>query len=174
MAIFSKLDWRRFDTHTIVEHRGIGCVESSQQKSCRAWLEKNKYKITTIDFQDGIENGLRGLENLLGWPENWALSPESQNLDALRDDFAILLKSEHDLVIEILNAEYGYKQSQHFFCGLLGILAEYSLKQLALGRRFFCYLVVEKNSKLVGVKYQDLSIPGPFWTVAKNKGPFEI
>jgi len=167
MAVFSELDWRRFDTWAIAQNNGVATIKKEDLQSCRAWLEKNHYRLSTVDFGDGIGRALCTLAKLVGWYEQFGyeLSPKTRNLDTLRDGFEFLTNGEQGYALELLNTEIGYREDRTWFLGLLRISSEYSLYEIAQGRRFFVYLVLDGNSRLIGIEYESKAVPysvGPY------------
>lgn len=163
MAVFSELDWRRFDTWAIAQANGVATIRKEDLQSCRAWLERKHYRLSTIDFSGGIGRALCTLARLVGWYEQFGyeLSPSSRNLNALRDGFEFPTNDNQGYALELLNTEIGYREDRTWFLGLLCISSEYSLYEIAQGRRFFVYLVLDGNSRLIGKEYESKAIPCP-------------
>jgi hypothetical protein len=176
MAAFSKLDWQRFDVWAIVAMGGISVVDLKHQQSCHAWLQRNDYTVNSIDFGKGIGPAVSAFSTLFHWQEQFGyeLDSGSRNLDALRDGFHFSIKPGQGHMLELVNAEVAYQEDKQWFCGLLGIAHEYSRRQLALGAKFFIALMLDHDSKLIGMEYHVESIPVAFWTAKKDAAPFDI
>ena len=174
MAAFDKLDWSRLDVCAILAGSGVAVVEPERRETCLAWLRKHDYTVTTIDFVHGIGSAVVTMGELFRWEKQfgYALTPESRNLDALRDGFEFDLQPGRGAVLELLHAEVAQHENPIWFRGLLSIASEYSQSQLALGARFFAVLVLPRDSKLIGLPYDEVAIPNPFSTPARHGGPF--
>jgi hypothetical protein len=176
MAAFAELDWTRFDVWAVVAMEGVAVVESKHREACLAWLRQHDYAVSSIDFALGASPAVVAMGKMFRWEEQFGypLTPESRNLDALRDGFEFDLKSGQGHVLELLNAEVAHREDPRWLCGLLAIAHEHSLRQLALGSRFFATLVLDRGSPLIGAPYETLSLPVPFWTAARHGDPFAV
>lgn len=174
MEAFDQLDWTRFDVWAVVAGEGVAVVETTHRNACHAWLRERDYALTSLDFAQGIDPAVVALGEQFRWEEQFGyrLTHEKRNLDALHDGFEFGLKHGQGHVLELLNAEVAHREDPRWFGGLLSIVHEHSRWHLALGARFFAMLVLDRGSPLIGVAYQTLSIPGPFWTAAKPGDPF--
>jgi hypothetical protein len=174
MAAFAELDWTRFDVWATVAMEGVAVVEVAHHEACLAWLRQHDYALSSIDFAQGVGPAVAALGKEFRWEVQFGypLTPDSRNLDALRDGFAFDLQPRQGYVLELLNAEVAYREDAHWLSGLLAIAHEHSRWQLALGARFFVVLVLDPGSPLIGVPYETLSVPGPFWTAARHGHPF--
>jgi hypothetical protein len=174
MAAFAELDWRRFDVWAAVAMEGVAVVKPEHREACLTWLRQHDYAVSSIDFALGISPAVVALGEMFRWEEQFAyrLTPESRNLDALRDGFDFDLKPGEGHVLELLNAEVAHREDPRWLSRLLAISHEHSVWQLALGARFFATLVLDRGSALIGAPYETLSVPVPFWTAARHGDPF--
>ncbi|HSZ59874.1 MAG TPA: hypothetical protein VK797_29805 [Tepidisphaeraceae bacterium] len=174
MAAFDKLDWTRFDVWATLAGNGVAVVEPGRREACLAWLRRHDYTIHTIDFQQGVGPAVVAMGELFRWKEEfgYALPPEHRGLDSLRDGFDFDLKPGAGVVLELLNCEVAHREDAPWFLGLLSISHEYSRCQMALGARFFTFLILPRESTLIGTAYEELSVPSPFWTAARHGDPF--
>jgi hypothetical protein len=176
MAAFAELDWTRFDVWAAVAMEGVAVVQPAHREACLTWLRQHDYGVTSIDFVLGVSPAVVALGEMFRWEEQfgYSLKPESRNLNALRDGFEFDLKPGQGHVLEMLNAEVAYREDPHWLSGLLAIAHEHSRWQLALGARFFVTLFLDRNCPLIGMRYETLSVPVPFWTAAKHGDPFAV
>ena len=176
MAAFVELDWTRFDVWAVVAMGGVAVVKSEHREACLAWLRQHDYAVTSVDFGLGVSLAVGTLGEKFRWEEQFGyrLMPESRNLDALRDGFDFNLKPGEGHVLELLNAEVAHREDPRWLSGLFAIAHEHSLRQLALGARFFATLVLDGGSPLIGAPYETLSVPVPFWTAARHGDPFAV
>ncbi len=174
MPAFAELDWHRFDVWAAVAVEGVAVVRPAHRETCLAWLRQHDYAVTSIDFTQGIGPAVVALGQKLRWQEQfgYTLTPENHNLNALRDGFDFDLKPGEGHVLELFNAEVAHREDPGWLSGLLAIAHEHSLWQLALGARFFAMLFLDQGSPLIGVQYETLSVPAPFWTAARHGDPF--
>jgi hypothetical protein len=174
MAAFAELDWTRFDVWAAVSMEGIAVVKPTHREACLVWLRGNHYAVTSIDFGLGVGPAVVALGEKLRWEDQFGyrLAPESRNLNALRDGFEFDLKPGQGHVLELLNAEVAHREDPGWLSGLLAIAHEHSIRNLALGSRFFATLVLDRGSPLIGAHYETLSVPVPFWTSAGQGDPF--
>lgn len=174
MPAFDQLDWACFDVWAVVANEGVAAVETGQRDACHDWLRKHNYAITSIDFEKGIGPAVVALGERLRWEDQfgYTLTAESRNLNAVRDGFDFNLKPGQRHVLELLHACVAHHEDAQWFAGLLAIVHEHSRRQLALGARFFATLFLDSGSPLIGVAYETLSVPGPFWTAAAHGDPF--
>jgi len=155
---------------------GVAVVESAHREACLAWLQQHDSAVTSIDFALGIGAVVVALGEKFRWEElfGYRLTTDSRNLDALRDGFDFNLKPGEAHVLELLNAEVAHREDPRWLSGLLAIAHEHSVRQLALGARFFASLVLDRDSLLIGATYATLSVPGPFWTATRHGDPFAV
>lgn len=176
MPAFTDLDWTRFDVWAVVATEGVVVVKPAHREACQAWLKQHDYTVTSIDFTRGIGPAVIALGELFRWEEQFGyrLTQENCNLNALRDGFDFNMRPAEGQVLELLSAEVAYRDDPEWLFGLLAIAHEYSLRQLALGARFFMMLLLEDGNPLSGVQYETLSVPGPYWTAATHDDPFLV
>ena len=164
--MFEEADWTQFDFWAIVACRGLVTVSDSDRHKCRAWLANKNYSINTLNFSGGISQVADNLGKLLKWQEQFGyrLSPESRNLDALRDGFLEGPLSSHGIsVLELEGIEQAWMEDSQWLRGFLSIVQEESLIELALGKRFFCVLLVQSStSTLIGAELESPTIGVPF------------
>lgn len=174
MAAYAELDWTRFDVWAAVAMKGVAVVNPAHREMCLAWLRECDYAVTSLDFALGVSPAVVALGEKFRWEEQFGyrLAAESRNLDALRDGFDFDLTPGEGHVLELLNADVAHREDPRWLSGLLAIAHEHSLRQLALGARFFATLILDEGSPLIGTPYETLSVPGPFWTAAKDGAPF--
>ena len=174
MSAFDNIDYARFDVCAAVVMEGVAVIESAHRDACHAWLRQRDYSMSSIDFAQGIGSAVVALGELFRWEEQfgYSLSHDKRNLNALRDGFGFDLKPGQGHVLELLNTEFAHREDPHWFSGLLEIVHEHFLCQLALGARFFAMLVLDRGSPLIGVSYGTLRVPLPFTTAAKHRDPF--
>ena len=174
MTAFAELDWTRFDVWAVVAMEGVAVVESAHRESFLEWLRQHDYAVSSIDFAQGVSSAVVVIGEKFRWEEQcgYRLAPESRNLNALRDGFAFELKPGQGQVLELLNAEVAHHEDPNWLFGLLSIAHEYSRWQLALGARFFVTLILDRGSPLIGLPFETLSVPVPFWTAATHGDPF--
>ena len=165
MAAFTDLDWRRFDVAAIVNGRGIGVVAPHRADACRSWLRNQGYSVESWDFGEGIGHAMPLIGERLRWVEQfgYALTPESRNLDALRDGFLSEEWGAAPVALELRRAERAWREDGSWFMSVLAICQEQSLCSLAVGRRFLTLLVLEASSPLVGQQVDSVAVPRAFW-----------
>ena len=176
MAAFTELDWTRFDVWAAVAMEGVAVVKSEHCEACLAWLRQHEYAVSSIDFALGIGPAVVALGEMFRWEKQFGyrLTLESRNLNALRDGFDFDLKPGQGHVLELLNAEVAHREDPRWLSGLFAIAHEHSLRQLALGARFFATLILDRDSSLIGAPYETLSVPVPFWAAARHGDPFAV
>jgi hypothetical protein len=176
MAAFAELDWTRFDVWAAVAMEGVAVVNSAHREACLAWLQQHGYAVTSIDFALGVGPAVVALGEKLCWEEQFGyrLTTDSRNLDALRDGFDFDLKPGEGHALELLNGDVAHREDPRWLSGLLAIAHEHTVRQLALGARFFVSLVLDRDSPLIGATYETLSLPVPFWTAARHGDPFAV
>ena len=174
MAAFDQLDWTRFDVWAAVAMEGIAVVETGHREACLTWLRQHDYAVTSIDFAQGIGPAVVALGEQFHWEEQFGyrLTSEKRNLNALRDGFEFDLKPGQGRVLELLNADIAHGEDPRWLAGLLAIAHEHSRQQLALGARFLTTLFLDRGSPLIDAEYETLSVPGLFWTAARDGDPF--
>ncbi|HEV2294130.1 MAG TPA: hypothetical protein VGR35_09750 [Tepidisphaeraceae bacterium] len=155
---------------------GVAVVEAARRDACHMWLRQHDYALTSVDFARGVGPAVVALGEQLRWEDQFGykLTPEKRNLDALREGFEFDLKPGQGQVLELLNADVAHREDPHWLAGLLAVAHEHSRWQLALGTRFFTMLLLDRGSPLIGVAYETLSVPVPFWTAAKHGNPFAV
>jgi hypothetical protein len=151
----------RFDVWTLVNCGGIGVVDPTSAGACRTWLERQGYVVERWEFENGIGPAVVHLGRRLRWEEQfgYTLSAESRNLNALRDGFVSDEWHSDALVLELHQADQAWREEPDWLLGVLSIAREYSLWQLAVGRRFFVVLILEKTSPLIGQTIEVLPVP---------------
>lgn len=162
MAAFDEIDYIRFDVWATVECEGVAVVDKEDRESCLAWLRQEGYGIETIDFGQGIAAAVPQINDLFRWKEQFGyeLSADgAPGLDALRDGFEFELQPGERKVLELKNANVGYRENRRWFVWLLNIAHEQSIEQLALGACFFTVLVLDPRSRLIGKEYESLRVP---------------
>jgi len=104
MAAFTSLDFTRFDVWAIVADGGVTIVDVAHRQSCYEWLKREEYAVLSIDFADGISPAVAAMGKLFDWENQfgYSLSPESRNLNALRDGFEFEVKGGQGIVFELL------------------------------------------------------------------------
>ncbi|HET6250554.1 MAG TPA: hypothetical protein VFE47_22900 [Tepidisphaeraceae bacterium] len=174
MSAFEKIDYTRFDVWAAVVMEGVAVVETPHRVACHSWLRQQGYTIASIDFAQGVGPAVVALGELFHWEEQFGyrLTAEKRNLNALRDGFEFDLQAGQGHVLEMLNAEVAHQEDPDWFGGLLSITHEHFLCQLAVGARFFGMLILDRGSPLVGVGYEMLSVPVPFWSAPNHENPF--
>lgn len=165
MPAFSQLDFTRFDVWAIAAMPGLTTIEQSSYEACRGWLCRHGYGVTTIDLGGGVGQAVVELGLRFRWEDQFGykLTEDRRNLNALRDGFGFDFSDGEGHVLELLNPDVAYAEDPGWLLGLLAIGSEYSRWQLALGNRFFTVLVLEPDSKLTGVAYEEANVvPVPF------------
>ncbi len=143
MAAFTELDFRRLDVGAIVEGRGIALSNPAERASIHTWLRLEGYELVVLDFGQGLSANVAALGELLKWQDQfgYALEPSSRNLDALRDGFTFTFEEgSTGVVLHLLGIEKARGENEEWVTGLLQIISENSLRELALGRRFFAVI----------------------------------
>jgi hypothetical protein len=163
---FPEIDYRRFDYWAIVTGRGMVTIEASASDSCRKWLLANQYEVTSFDFRSGISDVVAGLGEFLRWEYQFGyrLSPESRNLNALRDGyFGYPVPNEGGAVTIFKGFEQAWIEDEEWIKGLLSIGSEFSLIQLSVGRRYFVVVEVsDRESAVIGRTFDEHQIPYPY------------
>ena len=168
-AAFEILDWRRFDVFALLALRGVATVEQVMAPACEDGLRRRGYPLVALDFAAGIGPAVAELGRMLKWRERFGydLAPASRNLDALRDGFDFDVADGGGCVLLLRSFAQAWREDEAWCRGLLGIVSERSLQELALGRRFFAVLVLaDAAAPLVGQALEGHVIPSP-WS-----GPF--
>jgi len=181
MAAFAELDWSRFDVWALAALEGVAVVDAAHREGCLAWLQRHEYTVSSIDFAQGVGPAVVALGNLLRWEAQfgYTLTSDSRNLDALRDGFEFDLRPGQGHVLELLHADVAHREDPRWLLGLLAIAHERSRWELALGARFFVTLILDRlplnrHSPLIGVPFETLSVPGPFWHPGSQGDPFGV
>jgi hypothetical protein len=154
VAAFEDLDWRRLDVWAIVAGRGLATVEQIGVPMCEDWLRREGYRIVPLDFANGIGDVVVGLGQMLDWGRQFGyeLSRDSRNLDALRDGFDFDPGSHAGAVLVLHAFERAWTDDARWSRGFLEIACEHSLRQLAVGKRFFAVVIVaDPSSPLIGL-----------------------
>jgi len=162
MTAFAELNWQHPDVWGIVVGRGLMTIETRNEQACDTWLAAHGYERIDLNFATGISPVVAWLGEYLNWEEQfgYVLRPESRGLDGLRDGFEF---AAANLVIKLQSFEVAWTEDERWSSGFLSIISEYSLQQLALGRRFFAILpVADANSMLIGQTIEGLGIRFPF------------
>lgn len=160
MPAFDKIEWRRFDFSAIVATEGIAVIDERRRPACREWLSRREYAIDTMDCTEGLEFGVIHLDSILKWEQRFRYALTAQcNLDALESEFHIEIQEGQGRVLEIVRADLAWNEDPRFMQALLSILRDYSRCQLAIGRRFFCLLVVDVDAPLVGAVIDHAHVP---------------
>lgn len=132
---------------------------------CEDWLRERAYRTVTLDFAGGIGPVLVQLGALLRWQERFGyeLAPASRHLDALRDGFDFGLGEGAGLALLLRGFASAWSEDAAWCRGLLDIVSETSLRELALGRRFLAVIVLaDAASPLVGRPLEGHVIPSPY------------
>jgi len=140
MAAFRELDWRRLDVRAIVEQRGVGNSNEDERAPIRAWLHAEGYELLVLDFEKGISPVVAQLGEVLSWADQFGyeLSPASRSLDALRDGFSfVIAEKSTGMALHLIGFAKARAEDPAWATGLVEIISENSLRELALGRRFF-------------------------------------
>jgi hypothetical protein len=167
VASFDRTDWTQFDFWAIAAGGGLTVVAERDRERCHQWLVSRAYQITTLECNHGVGKLVLDFNRLFRWEEQfgYSLTEESRNLNALRDGFEFDVPVVGGRVLELYRADVVWHEEADWFRGLLAIATEHSLRQLALGRRFFTTLVLPKGSALVGDTFEAKEVPwyyGPF------------
>ena len=164
-AAFERLDWTRFDVSTLIGGRGIATIDLLSVHRCTEWLARNGYRPAAINCSRGVGEAVVQLGRLFRWNEQFGyeLTPTSRSLDALRDGFGY----EHEVgggqILLLESFAVAWREDPRWARGLLKISAEFSLQQLALGKRFFTVLVVPDDATdVVGQPLEGLAVPLPY------------
>jgi hypothetical protein len=165
MASFQELDWQRLDTFAIVSCRGLASIEPESWDAATEWLSSQNYQRIRLDFKNGISPVVAELGIMLNWEREFGyqLSPTSRNLAALHDGFDFQPPDLGGFVLELTNYESAFLEDAQWSTGFLAIIAEHSLRQLALSRRFFALIGLSTSeSPIVGKQIEQLCVPYPF------------
>ena len=149
MPAFDKLDWSRFDVFALIVGRGIAAVEQASAHRCEDWLRRHDYRVVTLAFARGIGPVVVQLGEMLAWRRRFGyeLTAESRNLMALHDGFIDIDVEANGAVAFVLqDFSRAWQEDESWSLGFLGIVAEHSLRQLALGRRLLAVLVVTNEA----------------------------
>jgi hypothetical protein len=140
---FVELDWRRLDVWAIVAARGVCLLDEAQTVEALAWLQGESYEVLTLDFAQGLSPVVKQLGELFRWEEQfgYALSPQSRNLDTLADGFEVPFTETGRSAMVLLHFERARVEEAQWAAGFLELVSENSLRELALGRRFFALRV---------------------------------
>ena len=174
MAAFAELDWRRIDVTAIVTWGGLATIDEARHSACREWLVQHHYEIDTFDCRPGLAVAVPALGRLLNWEQQfgYVLSPESRNLDALRDGFDFEIPYGGGRVFEVIRPDLAWREDAAWLRGLLAIAQEHSRQHLALGRRFFALLMVPNGSPLIGEIVEENRVPVPYWNPCQELNEF--
>lgn len=175
MGAFAELDWSRIDVWAIVASGGVATIDERRRDRCLAWLRRQGYGIESIDCAGGLDVAIPELGRLLRWEDEfgYSLRAQNRNLNALRDGFDFDVPAGGGKVFELVRADVAWKEDPHWLLGLLSIAQEASRRELALGRRFFCLLVVPEHSALIGQTIDVTTVPAAFWSPSPVAHEFE-
>jgi hypothetical protein len=152
MPAFEQVDWGRPDFEIIASfhRRGVSAIDIEEREVWHNWLTANHYALVTFDFGDGLYNAVTAMGTYFRWEEQfgYALEPRSRDLEALHDGFEFDVP-KGGLVLELLGGEPAWREDARWFLGVLSIASEHSLQHLALGRRFFTIVPVDKTSPIL-------------------------
>ena len=165
MASFQELDWRRLDTFALVSGRGLASLEPSSWQRATDWLKSQNYESVRLDFSKGISPVVSELGLMLNWESEFGyqLDSSSRNLAALHDGFDFQPPEDGGLVLELIGVEAAFSEDSQWCTGFLAIIIEHSIRQLALGRRFFALVALgTEESSLIGMNVEKLCVPYPF------------
>ena len=176
MAAFAELDWRRFDVCGVVEDGGLATIEVGRHLACRGWLEREGYRLDTLDFSGGIGPAVTEFGRLMCWEGQfgYTLGPDNPNLDAINDGFDFGEFVGTGRVLELLRPDTAYREDARWLRGFLSIAQRHSRSHLAQGRRFFTLLVVPDGSRLIGKPLEPVVVPGPWWSPCEAAHRFEV
>src|SRR5687767_6266720 len=168
MPPFNELDWRRLDITAIVQHCGLASAEEPRHAEVLDWLSANGYRVETVDCRGGLAQLLPQFNRLFHWEQNFGyeLSPDRRNLNAVRDGFHFDVPPDGGVVLELVRPDVVWREDTYWLLKLLAIAQEHSLRQLALGRRFFTLLVLPPQCPLVGEVVEETRVPSPTWVRA--------
>jgi hypothetical protein len=76
-----------------------------------------------------------------------------RGLNSLRDGFDFGLSAGQGHALELQNVDVAYEQEPGWVLGILSIASEYSRNQMLLGSTFVVMVVLQENSKLIGVPF---------------------
>ena len=136
---------------------------------CTEWLDRHGYRPAAIDFSRGIGEAVVQLGECFRWSEQFGydLTPQSRSLDALRDGFGYERDTNGGQILLLQSFATAWREDARRSRGLLEVAAEFSLRQLALGKRFFTVLVLPDDaSDVIGQPLEGLAVPRPW------RGPF--
>jgi len=161
MPAFTHIHWHHPDVWAILVGRGVGTLEANVESACETWLERAGYTVLELDFANGISPVISKLAQWLHWEQQFGyqLDPESRNLDALRDGFEF---EDENLVLKLAHFEQAWSENVAWSRGFLSIVSEQSIRQLALGKRFFAILPFVAPSFLIGQCFEELCLSSPF------------
>ena len=165
MVAFQKLDWTRLDTFALVKGRGLASLELGSWQQALDWLQSQSYKGIRLDFSAGISPVVARLGVMLNWEREFGyqLDGTSRNLSALHDGFDFQPLEDGGLVLELTGFETAFSEDSQWCAGFLAIIMEHSIRQLALGRRFFALMALNTSeSPLIGTNVEQLCVPYPF------------
>jgi hypothetical protein len=165
MASFQELDWRRLDTFALVSGRGLASIEPSSWHQATDWLRSQNYESVHLNFSTGISPVVAKLGLMLNWETEFGyqLDGSSRNLAALHDGFDFQPPEVGGLVLKLTGVEVALSEDSQWSTGFLAIIIEHSIRQLALGRRFFGLVALgTAESSLIGLNVEQLSVPYPF------------
>lgn len=167
-----ELDWRRLDVYALLGVGGLAVVNPAQRAYWHDWLSKNHYRVETLDLGQSLNEAFPALERVLEKEREgqigFAPTPDSRNLNALRDAFEFVVPESGGVVLEIFGADQAWQEDSYWLTGLLSIARERSLWYLGSGKRFFTLLVLPSDSRLIGAVVEEIRIPIAFWSGAGN------
>ena len=161
MSAFSELDWRRFDVWAIVSGRGVASVPIQDDEACVAWLRSNDYDVARVDCRLGFSGVVDQLNRLFDWEGQFGylMSADRCGLDALRDGFGFGFSAQQALLL--VGLDELCTSHCEWLLGFFAIASEYSLAELAVGRRFFLIAVLPSDAPVIGKIYQAMQVPHP-------------
>ncbi|QDT63037.1 hypothetical protein [Calycomorphotria hydatis] len=163
-AAFCELDWSRPDVWGILAGRGILTVTEDKASSIREWLTREKFNSYRFDCNESLIRAAHQLCTYLKWNDQFGyILSEDQlvNLNALNDGFEFELSTEQGFYLELVGIEAEWNKYEGWLRGLLTICSNYSINELAQGRKFLTLIQLGRESPLIGEVFDDLAIPVP-------------
>ncbi|WP_295965702.1 hypothetical protein [uncultured Xanthomonas sp.] len=145
--------------------RKLASLEPNSWQQATDWLRSQNYESVPLDFSTGISPVVAKLGLMLNWESEFGyqLDSSSRNLAALHDGFDFQAPEVGGLVLELIGFETALSEDGQWCEGFLAIIIEHSIRQLALGRRFFALVALDTTeSSLIGMKVEQLCLPYPF------------
>lgn len=162
------LEWARPDVDAIVQRHGLTSTTAAKHDELRGWLEQHGYEFIRVDCANGFAALLDHFNALFSWEVQFGypLSDGRANLDALRDGFDIQFPTGVGVVLELASLDAVYLTHPQWTLGMLSVASEHSRYHLAMGRRFFTLLVLDKESPLIGAAVDQIIVPSTYWTAS--------